>query len=259
MYEVYMNFLRSQSGSCEWPSEKERLFENNFVVENLIPVVFLNNAKNGFNIIQIGSMAEIIEAFKNEYLAFNGEYYPMVELISFEKIFDCQKLEPGSQIYKATITKEELVCIHQFTAALCEYSILFFIEAVGDPCGVMNRINDVLLFSLKSGHTDNRRALSFNYIKGFLIGTNPQSCYHMNSDVDAFIYYNSLLNKWMLTDLTRFLNPLVYYSQDFFGLWACISSDKKANHRYSSETFYVKSEDEIKVSETIMKLKIDDL
>jgi hypothetical protein len=261
IHNSYLNYLQ-----CHIPrnclereiSDRQIILENNFSVNYLLPAVFLNNSKNGFNIIEIGNMSEIVEALRNEYLSFNGEFYPTVELISFDKIFECQKLDPSSQVYKAQVTKEELVYIYQFNPLLPEYSILLLIETLGDPCGVMNRVNDVLFFSHKSGRTDNRRVFSFNYLKGYLIGNNPESSLHINSDVDAFLYYNTQVDKWMLTDLTKFLNPVIYYSEDYYGLWVCISSDKKANHRYSSEIFYVKSEDEIKISETIMKLRIED-
>jgi hypothetical protein len=261
IHSSYLTFLQRHVGrNClqNEISENQIILENNFTLDTLLPAVFLNNTKNGFNIIEIGNISEIVEALRNEYLAFNGEFYPTVELISLDKIFECQKLDPSSQVYKAQVSKEELVYIYQFNTLLSEYSILLLIETLGDPCGVMNRVNDVLFFSHKSGYTDNRRVFSFNFLKGFLIGNNPESSLHINSDVDAFLYYNTQVDKWMLTDLTKFLNPVIYYSEDYYGLWVCISADKKASHRYTSEIFYVKSEDEIKVSETIMKLKLED-
>lgn len=242
-------------------NEKDVLKENNFIVDDYVPAVFLNNSKLGFIIIQTGGINKIIEAMKNEGYEFNDENInQIIDLVSLDKIFSFQKMDCSSQIYKATVTKEEFISVLENYPEIYDYSILFFIETAGDPCGVMNRVNDVLFFIHKEGVTENKRSFSFNYIKGFLIGGNPKSSVnvHMNCDTDSFLYYNSSLSKWIITDLTKFLNPNVYYSEEYHGLWVGTSYDKKFSNRFTPKRHYVQSEDEIKVSETVMKLMIED-
>jgi hypothetical protein len=240
-------------------SEKEILKENNFTINDHTPAVFLNSSRSGFNIIRIGGAKDVIEAILEEYQSFPHELFiPNIEIISLEKIFECQKQETNSLLYKGFISKEDFFHNYPNLSVLKDFSILYLIETFGDPCGVMNRINDVLFFSNYREEPKNLKSFSFNLIRGYLIGSHPQAAYNMNSEVEAFLYFNQKLGKWCLTDLTKFLNPQIFHSTDYFGLWVGISEDKKSQNRYTPKLFQVKSGDEIKVSETVMKLELED-
>jgi hypothetical protein len=240
-------------------NDYERLKENNMILKEYLPAVFLCGPKVGFIILENGGITEIINAMKIEYdnqIQFDN-LNPMIELISLDKLFDCQKYDINSNIFKGSISKEEFILSLVFYPVINECSILYLIEVAGDPCGIMNRCNEFLFFVEKNCNIENKRSFSFNFIKGFLIGNNSKSCYHFNSESEAFIYYHNLQNSWMISDLTKFLNPTLYNSDDYHGLWIGVSNDKKQNNRFQSKLFYVKSGDEIKVSETVMKIQIE--
>jgi len=241
-------------------SDYERLKENNMILNEHLPAVFLTGPKIGFIIVQAGGISKIIDAIKAECPTSQSQFEnfnPFIDLISIDKLIDYQKFEINSNMYKATVTKEDLIFSIQYNEVLDTCVFLYLIEIIGDPCGIMNRCNEILLIFDTNSKFVNKKSFSFNYIKGFLLGNNSRSCCQINSEVDSFIYYHNLHNSWMISDLTKFLNPEVYYSDDYHSLWMCISKDKKLNNRFQPNKFYLKSDDEIKISETVMKIQIE--
>jgi hypothetical protein len=117
----------------------------------------------------------------------------------------------------------------------------------------MNRVNDSL-YLMKKTESHSFKSFSFNYLTGYLFGMHNKSCMQLNTESDYFIYYD--YNRWMLTDLTKYLNPDIYFSKDYHGIWKCLCSDKKLSSRFTSQLERIYSNDEIKISETVMSLEI---
>jgi hypothetical protein len=64
-------------------------------------------------------------------------FNPFIDLISIDKLIDYQKFEFNSNLFKATVTKEDLIFSIQYNEILDTYVFLYVIEIMGDPCGVL--------------------------------------------------------------------------------------------------------------------------
>ena len=138
-----------------------------------------------------------------------------------------------------------------------KYSFLYLVLTVGDPCGIMNRGNEYLFlakrnesnifnFNLKIKDSSNQ------LVEGYLFSKDYDAAINLQTDSEFIIYYNSFIDRWSITDLSSFSNV------DYFGLWIGTSPDKKKNVRFhQTSKFIVKNGDFIKISETIIKLKVN--
>jgi hypothetical protein len=226
--------------------------------------VFLVNSKSGFIISCIGSINKVVEAVKIEYQEsqMNDAFVPFIELISLIRVFDEQKFDPCSRNFKMIITKEQFLAlfsneIYQLNSLyLNNFSFLYFIETSGDPCGIMNRTNEIIFISSRSPNFQgNSQSINFSGIVGYLIGNNEHSSYLMNIESDIFLSYYPFSDAWLMWDLTMFLSQEVYDSTTYHFIWECISKDKRNTNRFTPVFYPIKNKDEIKVSETIMSIK----
>ena len=86
----------------------------------------------------------------------------------------------------------------------------------------------------------------------FALDKDYDAAINLQTDSEFIIYYNSFIDRWSITDLSSFSNV------DYFGLWIGTSPDKKKNVRFhQTSKFIVKNGDFIKISETIIKLKVN--
>lgn len=267
-----LEFFKMHIGSCNrkrlknTESLNEIFNENNFTVKS--ESVFLNSAKSGFIISKIGNFEEIIKAVKLEWQEFyNENSFQKIEIISFDKIFNFQKIDTNSREFKGELEKPLLINIfnssfwqdNKYTNLnLIDFSFLYLIETSGDPCGIMNRNREFIFAVSKKQKIENQKLFAFNYRAGFLLG-NEVNCSVFNRDWEAqtFLSFDVFFEKWIVSDLTCFLKPIIYYSKDYHGLWMCISPDKRTINRFSPRKYPVKTGDEIKISETIMTVNLE--
>lgn len=233
-------------------TEKNILESNNQILKK--GHVYLTAPKLGFVIAGIGSASDIKNAVKEEYSTFCENFNHYIEINSHEKVFEDQRLDPNSKIFKLTMPKEQFLILN-IVDLESKYSFLYLIKTNGDPCGVMNRVYDSI-YLMDRNFTNPKKSFTFNYLSGYLFGMNTKSCLHLNTESDYFIYYESKNDKWMITDLTKFLNPEIFSSKDYHGIWRCLCSDKKLSSRFNSERVQIQSNDELKISETVMSLEI---
>lgn len=254
--------LQANDNGVYNPSELFDIFNNN----NLIlksGSVFLNSNKSGFIVSKIGTFEEVKRAVEDELKEFlhnENSHFSKIEIISQDKVFDFQILDVNSREYKGVMTKSSffhffMECKMETQSWLEDYCMLYLIETSGDPCGIMNRNQEYILVASKKKKIKNSKLFAFNYRPGFLLG-NEIFCSVMNRDWEAhaFVSYDPYFDKWIISDVTNFTKPNIYYAKDYHGLWICISPDKKSSNRYNCCQYYVKSGDEIKVSETVMKV-----
>jgi len=272
LYLKNLEFFKMHIGSCtrnrlkNSESLNEIFNENNFTIKN--ESVFLNSAKSGFIISKIGNFEEIIKAVNLEWHEFyNENSFQKVEIISFDKIFNFQKIDFNSKEFKGELDKIQLITINNSYYSqenkssnlnLSDFSFLYLIEISGDPCGIMNRNREFIFAISKKQKIVNQKLFAFNYRAGFLLG-NDVNCSVSNRDWEAqtFLTFDVFFEKWILSDLTCFLKPIIYYSKDYHGLWMCISPDKRSINRFSPQKYPVKTGDEIKISETIMTVNLE--
>jgi hypothetical protein len=246
--------------------------QNNFIVKN--ECVFLNSAKSGFIVSKIGSFEEILKAIKFEFQEFfNADTQSgKIEFISFDKFFEFQKLDLNSREFKGEIDKNWLFnsqgIFHKNFLSLenfdnffknpKDFSCLYLIETSGDPCGIMNRLKEIVFVVSKTKKIENQKLFAFNNRVGFLLG-NEISCsvFHRDSEAQAFLAYDAMFDVWTVSDLTCFLKPSVCYGKDYHGLWICVSPDKRSVNRFSPIMYAIKSGDEIKISETVMSVNFE--
>ena len=139
-----------------------------------------------------------------------------------------------------------------------DFSFLYMIETNGDPCGIMNRNQEFLFVYSKNKKIENKKNFCFNYKSGFLLG-NETTCSVLNREWESqvFLNFDQFFKKWTISDITNFLKPNIFYSQDYHNLWICISPDKRSSNRFSGYMYPVKTGDEIKISETVMKVNFE--
>ena len=137
-------------------------------------------------------------------------------------------------------------------------SFLYLIETSGDPCGIMNRNQEFIFAVSKTKKIENQKLFSFNNRAGFLLG-NEITCsvYNRDWEAQAFLAYDVYFDKWLVSDLTCFVKPSIFYAKDFHGLWMCVCPDKRSINRFSPSKYPVRTGDEIKISETVMTVNLE--
>jgi hypothetical protein len=219
---------------------------------------FLFDSKAGFVVLSIGSFAKAINSMNKLMEDFGSECNEYIEVKSNEKIFNDQKFEISSKIYKLMINKSELLTLSPAQLVhLNSYSFLYIVLSLGDPCGIMNRGNEYLFVAKK----DSNQYLNFNFnfgeketnrlVDGYLFSKDFDSAIQIQSESEFIIYYNAFIDRWGISSLNS------SKKMDNFGLWLGTSPDKRKNVRFHQNSkFVVKDGDYIKISETIMKLKV---
>jgi hypothetical protein len=226
-------------------SIKGLLKENNTII---VPgSVFLSSSKSGYIIPATGSYEDMIRYMEKDYKTYGEGFNSTVCLICNQRLLRSMKYDNYSKTYKTIIPKEVFYTECKHLMNCCDMA--YFVELAGDPCGVMTRPNDAIFVYWKGDP-----CFEFNHMPGFLVGNDNTCSYIIESEGYGLIYcYQGV---WMISDLTKFIRPNVYYSHSYYGLWQCVSLDKSINHRWGPRKFEVKSGDEIKVSETVFKVKV---
>jgi hypothetical protein len=229
------------------------LKNNNFTLND--ESVYLITPRNGFIVSKSGSIAEIITNVKLEFQEFSLNNNPQgIELITYDPIIEEATLENNT--YRVVISKQDLIAsLSQMSEFFKDYTAIHIVETFGDPCGIMNRVHEAIFFmNTKQVHN---KVFSFNNMEGYLLGNTQRCQYTMNTESEIFIYYSKVNDGWMMSDLTKFTNPEIYVSDDYHGVWGCISPDKKNEHRFKPKPYEIRSDDQIKISETVFKVKIE--
>jgi hypothetical protein len=249
----YLNHLDQEEKS----KKVMKLFEKKMVVLK-DEMNFLYDNKAGFVVLSIGSFAKAINSMNKLMEDFGSECNDYIEIKSNEKMFNDQKFDISSKIYKLMINKSELLTLSPAQLVhLNSYSFLYIVLSLGDPCGIMNRGNEYLFVAKK----DSNQYLNFNlnieeketnrFVDGYLFSKDFDSAIQIQSESEFIIYYNCFIDRWGITSLKN------SKKEDNFGLWLGTSPDKRKNVRFHQNTkFMVKDGDYIKISETIMKLKV---
>ena len=176
--------------------------------------------------------------------------------MSYEKIYPDQKLDPNSHMYSKTINSSDK--IKEPEEEYLYYNTICLIETDGDPCGVMNRTQMIILVDSWEA-TLNPNTLSINCQKGFLLGKNIRRCvYSTLMDCDVFVFYSYSGKEWAIWDVTNITEEKKSESnEDKFGLWICTAEDKKLCNRFKnmSRGFQVRSGDQIRISETVLEVE----
>ena len=243
------------------------VFENSKVVYKLFEkktliikdeMNFLFDSKSGFVINSSGSIRKVMFAISQHLELFGSDSNDFIEIKSNERVFNSQSFDISSKIYNLVLMKNQILNFNFAEIEKLEkYSFLYLVLTVGDPCGIMNRGNEYLFlakrnesnifnFNLKIKDSSNQ------LVEGYLFSKDYDAAINLQTDSEFIIYYNSFIDRWSITDLSSFSNV------DYFGLWIGTSPDKKKNVRFhQTSKFIVKNGDFIKISETIIKLKVN--
>ena len=213
--------------------------------------VYLTSSQSGFIIESIGLLRNIIS-----YINFNELLIEQqITIVSYEQIYPDQKLDPNSHMYSKTITSFSK--LDYPNEEYLNYNTICLTETEGDPCGVMNRTQMIILID-SWGSTLNPNTLSINCQKGFLLGKNIRRCvYSTLMDCDVFVYYSYAGKEWGIWDVTNLTEDKRERTEDKFGLWICSADDKGMNNRFRNmkEGFPVKNGDQIRISETVFEVE----
>ena len=214
--------------------------------------VYLTSAQSGFIVDYIGQLGKSIS-----YINFNEIPNELpITIVSYEKIYPDQKLDPNSHMYSKTINSSDK--IKEPEEEYLYYNTICLIETDGDPCGVMNRTQMIILVDSWEA-TLNPNTLSINCQKGFLLGKNIRRCvYSTLMDCDVFVFYSYSGKEWAIWDVTNITEEKKSESnEDKFGLWICTAEDKKLCNRFKnmSRGFQVRSGDQIRISETVLEVE----
>lgn len=221
---------------------------NNILLEKQ---VYLTSSHSGFIVHKVDNLKNVLSSI-NLYSFPQGH---QITIISFTPIIHNQKFDANSRMYSVTVNNfYELVLINPEHG---EYKSICLHETEGDPCGVMNRIQTIIL--IDNSQSINTDTLSFGCQKGFLIGKSKKRClFNTNMECDLFIYYSKLVNSWLILDISNLTNEISEYGyEDNFGLWLCTADDKGINNRFKTmdKGFKVKNGDQIRISESVFEVQ----
>lgn len=251
------------SFSAEVKSHTSLLNDNNTVLkENM---VFITSPKNGLIVQFIGNLVQLLNRINEDVKRIQ---ISVIKIFSHCQIFDEQQYDHESSLYKLIVqTNHQFFKVNSFISPihdrwdfLFKYNALSCIETFGDPCGIMNRQTCLIFIQPKmacySFTKDN--SFSFNLTKGFLLGQHMKKSYLIEIESNIMIYY-SPINKgsWMITDMTAFLNPFIYKSIDYFGLWICTSPDKELKNRFKRTQFDIGENDQVRLSESVLRFEFN--
>ena len=120
----------------------------------------------------------------------------------------------------------------------------------------------IFMPSIEGGGVEKNLFIISNYLstqlKGITLITISKKYNHLFKNIEIinakfnfwnnfiFIGFNISFEKWYLSDVTKFVKPEIFYSEDYHGLWNCVSNDKRNESRFEAKEYLVKKGDELK-------------
>lgn len=225
--------------------------KNNYLLKE--EQVFLTSKISGFIIEQKKPLRIILSNLFTRFYELN---FPMT-FISTDYLMNGQKLEPHSHMYTVTIEQIKNYTLNDFIIPNIESPSIQLILTEGDPCGIMNRTQIIVL--INNNINQNNSSFSIGLQRGFLFGKNKRSCFNYNyMDCHFFIHYSLISNDWYISNVSNlFWNEDNNNEKDNFTLYVCTSLDKKSNNRFKNNdiNFIIQNGDRIKISESVLEVE----
>ena len=221
--------------------------------------VYLTSPQSGFIIINISSLDQVIPN-----LNFISYQTRNITIISTTRILSSQNRDMCSHLFRTAFNMDGVFDIEEYfhkemktlNINAREYVSLVFVETEGDPCGVMNRVNVVMLVDCIRNTGEGIRVCGYN---GFLFGKdrNKKGMIGIGGkfmECEVFFYYERSLNEWSVWDVSGIG---CMKDEERFGLWECTAKDKRDCNRFEMmrNGYDVGDGDQIRISESVFEVE----